>query len=325
MLRIVTLILIILPTLLLAQDDTKVKTDSSVIETKYFDYLNSIRVFNNLIREHKTYYTEYYYDSKRLREKGIFIDDESAGIWNTYASNKKLIRQIDYDKGVITYYNKKLYPFYAFQNRRKLMGDSIIKSIYSPVFFNKYVIWNIGKSAIYSSDDRSGEDWDGSLGMKPVNFLLRYNLKVDGHVYNEMIELEIDSNGKLLKNELGIKGFEKLGFNQPKTFNLNINTATKIAKQKGLVETASAKAQAFLYWENVESKSMYNGRFRYYIIIKTRSIEDIKPKGRSSVTDKFDVYVFNPWTSQFIEKKKMKSVHSWEEKSGSGTGLLPDK
>jgi len=322
--QILTLILITLPSLLLAQEDTKIKTDSSVIETKYFDYMNSIRVFNELKKEHKTYFTEYYYDTKRVKEKGIFVNDERAGIWKTYASNKKLIRQIDFDNGVITYYNKKLYPFYEFQNRKKLMCDSIIKSVYSSAFFNKNVVFNIHKSAIYTADG-SGEDWTGSLGTKPVNFLLRYNLKLDGHIYNEMIELEIDSNGKLLKNELEIKGFEKLGSQQPKTFNLNTIAAIKLAKLKGLVETQSSKAHAFLYWEKLQSESIYKGRFRYYVLVQTKSIKSISAKGRSSVTNKFDVYIFNPWTSEFVEKKKMKSYQSWEEMGGFSTELLPDK
>jgi len=36
------------------------------------------------------------------------------------------------------------------------------------------------------------------------------------------------------------------------------------------------------------------------------------------------VYVFNPWTGDFIEKKKMKSVREWEEGHGLSTGLIPD-
>ena len=59
-------------------------------------------------------------------------------------------------------------------------------------------------------------------------------------------------------------------------------------------------------------------------MIKTGEIKNIVLNGRSSVVDKFDVYAFNPWTGDFIEKKKMKSVSSWEERSGSSTVLIDD-
>ncbi|UZR99759.1 hypothetical protein [Chondrinema litorale] len=40
---------------------------------------------------------------------------------------------------------------------------------------------------------------------------------------------------------------------------------------------------------------------------------------------KFDVYIFNPWSGEFIEKKKMKSIREWERRSGSATGLILDE
>lgn len=58
--------------------------------------------------------------------------------------------------------------------------------------------------------------------------------------------------------------------------------------------------------------------------IKTGTVADLHPKDRSSVTDRFDVYVFDPWTGSFIGKKKMQAVRSWEERSGNSTGLVPD-
>ena len=56
----------------------------------------------------------------------------------------------------------------------------------------------------------------------------------------------------------------------------------------------------------------------------TEEVKDIKEKGRSSVVYKFNVYSFNPWTGEFVEMKKMKNIHSWEEHSGNWTGLIPD-
>jgi hypothetical protein len=82
-----------------------------------------------------------------------------------------------------------------------------------------------------------------------------------------------------------------------------------------------------LFWDYDKEKKVnqFNGQFKFYVIIKVNSIKDIGPEGRYSIVDKFDVYVFNPWTGDFIEKKKMKTFREWEKYSGSGSELLPDE
>ena len=75
-------------------------------------------------------------------------------------------------------------------------------------------------------------------------------------------------------------------------------------------------------WENFKKPTLYNKRFRFYVPIKTGTVADLHPKGRSSVTDRFDVYVFDHWTGSFIGKKKMKAVQSWGEHSGNSTDLV---
>lgn len=316
------LIFFLSPTLILAQEDTKVKTDSSVIITKYFDYLNAIRVFNELKDKNKSYYKEYYYDTKTLKETGVFINGDCFGIWKEFWPNGKLKRQIDYNKGIITFNDKKAYPHNGYLNKVKLKADSILKSIYSQTFYNKYIIWDINHSNV--STYTIVADWTDSLEMKPNEFLMRYKIKFNGDTYPEIIEFTIDSMGRFKSGE-DIKGLEKLPVNSPKDFKLTADNSIKIAKQKGLVETTTSKAESFLKWEYSKSDDRYHGHFRLNVIIKTKSIKNIKIKGRSTIIDKYDEYVFNPWTGEFIGMKKMKTYRGWEQNSGSSSGLIPDE
>jgi len=64
--------------------------------------------------------------------------------------------------------------------------------------------------------------------------------------------------------------------------------------------------------------------FRYYIIELTSITKYKKGKSRKGIVYRFDVYSFNPWTGEFIEKKRMKSIQEWGKVSGFRTGLLPD-
>ena len=40
--------------------------------------------------------------------------------------------------------------------------------------------------------------------------------------------------------------------------------------------------------------------FRFYVTIRIKSVNEINSAGRSRIVDKYDVYVFNPWTGDFI-------------------------
>ena len=74
------LIILFFPILLFGQETSYVKTDSSVIKTKYFKYLNSIREFNELNDIKRTYYKDYFYDSKTIKEEGVFFNGHCVGI-----------------------------------------------------------------------------------------------------------------------------------------------------------------------------------------------------------------------------------------------------
>ena len=109
------------------------------------------------------------------------------------------------------------------------------------------------------------------------------------------------------------------------SFQLSVEEAIKQAKQFGLTENDTTKAVGILRWESFKKPELINGQFRFYVSIKTKTIENIVPNGCSSRMTKFEVYCFNPWTGKFIEMKKMKSIYSWEKMSGSSTGLIPDQ
>lgn len=319
--RIFLTALIVYPCSLLAQNNTSVKTDSSVIETKYYKDLNSIRIFNKLNGQDKIYYTNYYYDTHTINEKGVFLNGYYTGIVKTFWPNGKLKLQVDYNNSKINFYDKKAYPFFDYQNTIKLKADNIIKDNYSAAFFKKYVVWDISTSYIYNN--LSSGSWVDALEGKPTRFLLRYAIIWAGKRYSELIEFELDSKGKLIKDG-SFKGFEKLPNNgSAPTFNLTPKQAIAAAIKNGMIDTGNNKAYSYLTWQ--ENKTVTTtGNFRIYVVKKVASIKDINPKGRSTIIDKYNAYIFNPWSGALVEKKKMKNVRGWERESGSSTGLIPD-
>lgn len=313
------------PITIWAQTDFEIQTDSSVIETKYFKDFNYIGEFNRLKNKTKTYYRQYFYDTKKLQEECIFGEDGyHIGVSKVYSQKGNLISKIDHDKGVWMTVDEAEYPFYNLQNNMKIMADSLISKMYGSSFLKNNTIWSIDGSAIYN--EKESGDWDDKFMEKPTKFLFRYDVLLDkDHRYSDLIEFKLDSSGNFIPSQYeSIFGFENVPDNLKGSFKLTFEDAIRQAKQLGLTENDTTKAFGILRWENFKKPELINGQFRFYVSIRTKTIENIVPNGRSSRTTKYEVYSFNPWTGVFIEKKKKKSIYSWEKVSGSSTGLIPD-
>lgn len=176
-----TSILVLLSGYVVAQDDRIKKTDSSIITTKYYEELNSIRVFNQLRSINKSYYTDYYFDNKKIKEHGVFLNDKCSGIWKEYDHNGKTLQVIDYNNGIIKYSDKKSFPSLAFQYKIKLKADSILSTVYSPEFVKKNIVWDIADSYVYN--DPISDNWKNGLPITPKEFLLRYKVRFENKLY----------------------------------------------------------------------------------------------------------------------------------------------
>ena len=73
-----------------------VKTDSSEIRTRYDEELDFIREFNELDSFEITYYKDFSYRTKKVRESGVMVDGYEKGVWYYYDSTGKLTNTKDF-------------------------------------------------------------------------------------------------------------------------------------------------------------------------------------------------------------------------------------
>jgi hypothetical protein len=309
-----------------SQDKIIIHTDSSRIE---IDTFRNERIVEEYMKNRNLVKWTYYNSRNIIETKGQCDTLERyIGIWYEYDENGELIRTEDYDKRTWTVHKNKLFPYKSYLDQIKAKADKIVINAYGIDFYNKHTKWDFGQCAIYFKGGGGG-NWTDPVNEKPISFLIRYDIVTDnGKLYDDMIEFKLNSKGKLffefeLQDE--VKGFEKIG--SKSGFKLTEFEAIQKAKNLGLTETDTTKAEAFLFWDYFKDKKLtqFNGQYKFYVIIKSNSIKDIRPQGRSIVIDKFNVYVFNPWTGEFLEKKKMKTIRGWEQFSGGSSGLLPDE
>lgn len=304
----------------------KIETDSSLIEVKTFEYLNSIRTFNELKDGSKTYFKDVYFDTKNQRTEGIFVNGYSVGIWTYYLNNGIVEKVIDYDNGSWEVTNRSDYKYYELQNRIRKAADSIIISNYGKQFFQRYIVWDFGRSAIYNKDE-SG-NWDERFTYPPNEFLLRFKIMLkEDEVYN-LMEIHLNDIGHIIfPNNLhtAVMGFENV--NHVAEFRIDKEYAVSKAKELGLVESDSNKAFCFLSWKYYDDNKMElnNGYFVYKVLILTNVSEEILMNDRKRYIRKYDSYEFNPWTNEFIRMNKLKKISEQGNFSGYTSGFLPDE
>ena len=253
------------------------------------------------------------------------------GIAKHYTKKGELQYIQNYENGEWIVYDKQSHPYYDLQNRIKSKADSLIIKMYGDDFLHNHSLWNIDGSYILK-EERQRIRWTEFLIEEPTKFSFCYKVKLDSqNNYNSFIYFDLDTNGNFIPNILGGgfffsgSGFENVPDSLKGSFKLNYNEALIEAKKLGLIETDSTKAYGRLFWEDFRKSSIFNGQFRFYITIETKTLKNLNPNGRSYKTTKYDAYSFSPWTGKFIEIKKMR-IKNWWEKERSGFSLLePDK
>lgn len=301
-----------------------IETDSSTIEI----IRNSVyRCYQETYKKNDSIWWNVTYidDTTQLHTEGWKLKSgKHLGIWREYNRQGELMYTWNHESGVCEV-NKSLYPYHDLLDKMKSVADSLIISAYSQEFFEKHVRFDCD-CYTYDKDGYVGS-WLEPIKRKPTEFLFRYSVKLEtSDWYPEMIGINLDSLGNYipsLDDAWNRYGFEDVKGDK-RTFNIDIHKATEKAKSHGLVISDSSEISEFLTWENFKKQEFYNGQFRYYITELTSRTEYREVTDRKGIIFRFNVYSFNPWTGDFIEKKKMKSRKEWGPQSGHSTGLMPD-
>lgn len=323
------ILLLIIPFSIFAQfKKYTIDTDSSKLNI----IINSAYVINEekfnitgLIHE-RTFYVE---DSTLYVDGWKDSTHKYFGAWEYYKPNGHWLKTVDYSKGSWEY-DKLSYPYISILDSMIQIGNNLIKSIYSNEFFDEHVFFDCVESALYGEKEKYLGRWTDTVIIKPNAFDLSYKIRLDSeHVYEKALQFRLDSLGMYIPEDYFNfgpplpTGFENVK-TENKNFTLTYESAIKNAKLAGLVETDSFKVEAFLRFERDLVIGFFDGKYRFNVLIQTGQIKKLVPEGRSSIISKYDMYSFNPWTSELAEKKKMKSVYEWEKNSGSSYGLEPD-
>jgi hypothetical protein len=291
----------------------KIKTDSSLIETRYYQDLNSIREFNKLDAADRTYYRDYYFDTKTIKEVGVFQGGNCAGTWRYYDNKENLIKEINFESGDKKLYNKQAEPYDEILEKMKIKATVVLKSYFGEEFFNHHLKWNASDSYFYSLNN-SGR-WFDIPEKKPSEFLFRYFVVFDKHRRFSTIEFKLDSKGELITddNVLGFKKCEGLNSN---SF-ISYDQALAIGRQNGL-QLETSKFFIYLSWVKPKRKKNFLGDYEL-IIAEFRNQTD---GGQNETIENYDAVVLDPWTGKLLRQSKFQQFRHVHEYSSSVSGLI---
>jgi hypothetical protein len=322
---LLTLFLVLFNLVASAQKLTVVRTDSSRIESRVYPGGKEVKEF---IKSKDRVNYRFYRDNqaKATTTSTYTKAGRAIGITREYSDEGKLLYSVDHDNGRWIIATAVVDPYQGLRQQIKQKADQLIAAVYGQYFLLHNAVWNVRSSAMYN--EAIGGDWTDVFAQPPTKFLLRYDVKLDReHVYPELIEFALDAQGNFITDDYGdVYGFEQLLIFPVEGFGLSYRTALEATQKYSGVK--SSLLNGFLKWEKVKSPflytyGLYTGQFRFYVPVKTGVQKDLHPKGRSRVTEYYDVYSFNPWTGAFTGKQQMESIHEWEERSGFSSGLRP--
>ena len=294
--------------------DTLILDNEIIIRTKFSDSRSIITKIKN---KNLFCFEDFYQGTNQL--KNISFTDSminSLGVEKKYSNTGELEWEINHDKGEWLIIKKELYPTQIKLLNLKKAADSVINNIYGPTFLKKNIVWNISHSIAETF-------WDENTHKRPLKYCYYYDVKLDYKFKNiKAIHITLDSLGNFIPEKSS--GFEKSPKTTEKEFKLTYDDAIKKSKELGLNEFDLQNIKGQLMWETLNESELFNGQFRFYLMVQIEKNESLNPIGRSSAVIRYEVYIFNPWNGDFIAKKNMKSMYSWEKYSGSSTGLIPD-
>ncbi len=192
--QILTLILLVNTVLLGQFKEGEVQTDTSKIETKFYESFNSIRIFNEIKGKNLTYYEEYYMDTKTLTTKGIFKDGWCSGTWIVYNKSEEITDIRNYDTGEWKVLDQATYPNYVLQNAVLQKAIEFIQQYYGKEFTENHIKFNLNQS--YKRTENTFENWCEPLNEPATKFSMSFDINInDIGNYERMIKFKLDNEG----------------------------------------------------------------------------------------------------------------------------------
>lgn len=248
------------------------------------------------------------------------------GEWSEYKIDGTWLYTIDYSNHNWTY-NEEEFKFQALKDSMKAKADEILIHKFGKEFFDNNLEFNfdghtyIAKWKTYETGTFWVHEYLGSwtepINERPNSYIIAYSIKLgENEFYNDMLAIKLDSTGNLIDEQSKFEiNLEKIVIPRKGKFTITREKAIQISRANKLKEanTENYETTLRLGWGN---STEYPGEFYYEVAQQygESTIGDCKPN--CIVTKFFNIWRYNPWTSELIFKQPMKKITKWSQGCG---------
>ncbi|GAB2842668.1 hypothetical protein GCM10027043_52460 [Ferruginibacter profundus] len=302
-----------------AQDKTTIiQTDSSVIESVC--KAGSYKIVEERFKKGNRILSTSYFDDT-MTIKNISYNDTLGnfiGVQKIFDKKGKLILTIDHDK-LNWNADTDVYHNYLLLVRVKARADSVLRIYFGKQFTSTSIRWNIFNSCYFAGNSSSPNfdiSWtrEDYSSYKPTVCYIVYDI-VNENEWRGQLKMLIDTTGNIQDGQLTQngdtlynEGFKKFTNNEQPFYKLSIKHALEKAKALGLKKGDDLITSTSYEWERDKNSvsPILNGNVR--LIISQSGKSDFKFVGDIGVrTGYTNMWVFDPWSGDFIEKRKIKN------------------
>ena len=316
---LITSVLLFSSSFLFAQDKTTIiQTDFSVI--KSVCKAGSYKIVEERFKKgNRILHTSYHEDTLTIKNSH-YTDtlNNFIGVQKIFDKKGKLIVSIDHTR--LTWNaDTGVYPSFPLLVRVKARADSVLRIYFGKEFASTSMRWNIFSSCYFAGNSRSpnfGISWtrEDYPSDEPTLCHVVYDI-VNEDEWRGQVRMLIDTAGNIQGGQLtepGFtlfnEGFKKFRNNEQPFYKLSIKHALKKAEGLGLEKGEHIITTSSYIWERDKDPvcPIFNGNVR--LIISQSRKSDFKFVGDVGVwTGNTNMWVFDPWSGDFIEKRKIKN------------------
>ncbi|MBL7810271.1 MAG: hypothetical protein JNN28_20785 [Saprospiraceae bacterium] len=281
------------------------------------------------------YSVRYIKDTTQVHQEGWKKKNgRRIGKWSEFTLDGTWLYTIDYTRHSWTY-NPKKFKHQQLKDKIKKQADHILIRKFGQEFFDHNLVFNfyghtyIGKWKTYETGNYWTQEkylgsWTEPTDLKPNTLVLNYTIVLtEDEYYNDMLQVELDSSGNLIRepSKFDIR-LEEIVVPTKSRFTINREKAIQLCKQHPLQPAADAPWETTLRlgWRKMGANP---GELWYQVLQQYDQTKEGDCHQHCTITKYYNVWRFNPWTSELLFHKPMKEITRWSQGCGQ-TGELQE-
>ena len=235
------------------------------------------------------------------------------GRWSEYMIDGTWLYDINYTNNTWKY-NKEIFKYQDKKDRIKDKADSLIISKFGSDFFKNNVVFRF-QGGTYLNGKYLGS-WIEPIKSSPDEYYLNYTIKLGNRdYYDRMLQIKLDSTGKpkFEPDKFQVQ-FNEIVVSKMNKFVITSGLAIELCKQNPIKKSSLEYETNLRFgWRKLAE---YPAQFYYEVSQLYDEVKNGDCKPNCEIVKYYNLWRFNPWTTELIFIKPMKTITRFSKGCG---------